>query len=62
MNEFVKNALTNWKSTTQSVLTVAIAVGVYLTVTPGAVSPKVAGIATTVVGVAKVILGCLEKD
>lgn len=57
------HALGNWKSTVSSLLTVLIGIGVYLTSVPNqTISAHTAAILTTVVGVAKVVLGFIQND
>jgi hypothetical protein len=61
MNAYIQHALTNWKTTTQSILTTTFAITGYLMVA-SAISPHTAGILVTVNGLCKVLLGCIEVD
>jgi len=63
LSDALTHAVTNWKSSVQGVLTVAIAAGTYFTVTPSNVlSQKTVGVITLVTGLAKVMLGLTQKD
>lgn len=52
----------DWKTTVQGLLSLVIAVAVSLLAVPNVVPPKVVAIATVASGVAKAILGVLQKD
>ena len=63
LSDALSHLLENWKSTVQSLLTVVIALGTYLAITPSTViSQHAAGIITLMTGAAKVLLGLIEKD
>ena len=61
MKAFLNNAITHWKTTLQSILTVTFAITGYL-MTASIISPHTAAMLTIVNGIAKVILGCMQQD
>lgn len=52
----------DWKTSAQGMLSLVIALSVSLLAVPNAVPPKVVAIATVASGVAKAVLGVLQKD
>lgn len=53
----------NWRTSAQSLLTAAIALGTYFTVTPSNVlSQKLVGEISLGLGAAKIVLGMLQSD
>lgn len=63
MNSALQHIAANWKTSLSSLLTAAIALGTYFTVTPSnVIDQKTVGILTLVTGAAKVILGMIQSD
>jgi hypothetical protein len=63
MNPIIEHLIGNWKTSLQGILSAAIALGVYFTVTPSNVlSQHTVGIISLFVGAAKVLLGIIQSD
>jgi hypothetical protein len=60
MNQYLQHALTNWKTTAQSILTTFAVTG-YLMVS-STITPHTAAVLVTVNRLCKVLIGCLETD
>lgn len=61
MNAIFSNALTSWKSTAQSILTVTLSVSGVL-MASSIIKPATAAVLVTVNGIAKVLIGLMQQD
>ena len=63
MNPIWQHIAGNWKTSVQSLLSVVIALGTYLSAVPTGTIPQKTAVAITIaVGAAKVLLGLIQSD
>lgn len=63
MNPIIAHLLGSWKTSLQGMLSAAVALGTYFTITPSGVLPQhTVAMITLATGAAKVLLGLIQSD